>query len=53
MISIFFVLQKVVRKIESNPTGPGDKPKKEVVITDCGSLPVDEPFSTEKEPSEE
>ena len=28
----------VVRKIEDNPTGAGDKPKKEVVIADCGKL---------------
>lgn len=39
---------KVVRKIEANPTAAGDKPKKEVVIADCGSLPVDEPFAVEK-----
>lgn len=32
----------IIRKIESQPTSPGDKPKKEVVITDCGSLPESE-----------
>lgn len=39
----------VVRKIENNPTSSGDKPVKEVVIKDCGSLPVDTPFAVEKE----
>ncbi|CAC5411415.1 PPIB [Mytilus coruscus] len=43
----------VVRKIESNPTAAGDKPKKDVVIVECGSLPVDEPFAVEKKASEE
>ncbi|XP_062590698.1 peptidyl-prolyl cis-trans isomerase 5-like [Saccostrea cucullata] len=38
----------VVRKIERNPTAGGDKPKEEVVIKDCGSLPVDTPFAVEK-----
>lgn len=41
--------QDVVRKIENNPTSSGDKPVKEVVIKDCGSLPVDTPFAVEKE----
>lgn len=30
--------EDVVRKIESNPTGTSDKPKKAVVIEDSGSL---------------
>ncbi|KAK3098964.1 hypothetical protein FSP39_024752 [Pinctada imbricata] len=38
----------VVRKIEKTETGPGDKPKKDVVIKDSGSLPVPEPFAVEK-----
>ncbi|KAI8851924.1 putative cis-trans protein [Chytridium lagenaria] len=32
----------IVRKIESTPTNPGDKPKEEVVIADSGELPVEE-----------
>jgi len=28
----------VVEKMESNPTAPGDKPIKEVKITNCGEL---------------
>lgn len=28
----------VVRKIENLPTSPGDKPNKDVVITDCGEI---------------
>lgn len=43
----------VVRKIENNPTGPRDVPKKEVKIVASGSLPVDAPFETSMEPSEE
>jgi len=38
----------VVKKIESNPTGPGDKPKKEVKIKDSGSIVVDVPFAVEQ-----
>lgn len=54
-LSVIFCLflQSVVRKIESNPTAAGDKPKKDVVIAECGSLPVDEPFAVEKKASEE
>ncbi|XP_045156533.1 peptidyl-prolyl cis-trans isomerase B-like [Mercenaria mercenaria] len=44
---------KVVRKIESTKTKPGDKPEKDVVIADCGSLPVDKPFAVLKKASEE
>merc|ERR1712044_101280 len=40
----------VVRKIESTPTHPGDKPKKEVLIADCGHEQLEKPFATEKEP---
>lgn len=43
----------VVRKIESTKTGRQDRPEKDVVIADCGSLPVEEPFAVEKAPSEE
>merc|ERR1711963_721812 len=38
----------VVRKIENNPTGAQDRPKKEVLISDCGELEVAEPFAVEK-----
>lgn len=38
----------VVRKIESMNTDSGDKPTKSVVIVDCGSLPVEEPFAVPK-----
>eukprot|EP01126_Amoeba_proteus_P043701 TRINITY_DN4811_c0_g1_i4.p1 TRINITY_DN4811_c0_g1~~TRINITY_DN4811_c0_g1_i4.p1 ORF type:complete len:180 (-),score=28.81 TRINITY_DN4811_c0_g1_i4:200-697(-) len=30
--------QEVVKKIEANPTGTGDKPRKAVVIAQCGQL---------------
>jgi len=40
---------KVVREIESNPTGAQDRPKKEVTIADCGEIKVEEPFAVEKE----
>merc|ERR1712154_662022 len=38
----------VVKKVEGNPTGAQDKPKKEVLISDCGELEVAEPFAVEK-----
>merc|ERR1711971_528838 len=37
----------VVRAIESNPTGARDKPAKEVVISNSGTLPVDAPYAVE------
>jgi peptidyl-prolyl cis-trans isomerase B (cyclophilin B) len=40
---------KVVKAVEANPTEAQDKPKKEVVIADCGEIDVAEPFSVEKE----
>uniref|UniRef100_A0A0N4ZHT5 Peptidyl-prolyl cis-trans isomerase n=1 Tax=Parastrongyloides trichosuri TaxID=131310 RepID=A0A0N4ZHT5_PARTI len=40
----------VVRKIENTPTNPGDRPKSDVVIADCGELPLDAPFETDKAP---
>ncbi|KAI0208146.1 Peptidyl-prolyl cis-trans isomerase B [Lamellibrachia satsuma] len=43
----------VVRKVESTKTGQQDKPAKDVVIADCGSLPVDKPFAVTKESAEE
>lgn len=39
----------VVRKIEQTATHPGDRPKKDVEIIDCGELSVDAPFDTPKE----
>jgi len=33
--------EDVVRKIESNPTGSGDKPKQAVVIEDSGSVELE------------
>ena len=39
---------KVVKTVESNPTGAQDRPKKEVVISDCGELEVAEPFAVDK-----
>jgi len=41
---------KVVRKIEATETNPGDKPKKKVVVSDCGHEVVETPFAVEKEP---
>ncbi|OZC11915.1 peptidyl-prolyl cis-trans isomerase, cyclophilin-type [Onchocerca flexuosa] len=39
----------VVRKIEQTATHPGDRPKQDVEIIDCGELPLDAPFDTPKE----
>lgn len=39
----------VVKKIEQTETQPGDRPKQEVKIIDCGELPVDVSFETLKE----
>lgn len=44
---------KVVREIEKGKTSNRDKPEKDVVIKDSGSLPVDKPFAVEKAPAEE
>ena len=41
--------QDVVQKIESTETGERDRPVKDVVIKDSGSLPVDEPFKVDKD----
>merc|ERR1712038_647835 len=43
----------VVRKIEATPTAPGDKPKSDVTITDCGHEKVEKPFAVAKEPVKE
>ncbi|WP_395241663.1 peptidylprolyl isomerase, partial [Salmonella sp. s51933] len=39
----------VVKKIEKIPTGEKDLPLKDVIIADCGSLPVPAPFIVPKE----
>jgi hypothetical protein len=41
---------KVVRLIESNPTGEGDRPVKEVRVNECGSraLEKDEQFNARR-----
>lgn len=40
--------QDLVTAIENVKTGPSDRPTIDVVIKDCGTLPVDEPFAVEK-----
>lgn len=42
-------MQDVVRKVEQTKTGAMDRPEKDVVIADCGTLPLDEPFTVAKE----
>lgn len=44
---------KVVREIEGTKTDGRDKPIKDVVIVDSGSLPVSEPFAVDKADAEE
>ena len=39
----------VVRRIESEKTDARDRPEREVKIEDCGTLPVEEPFSVTKD----
>jgi len=41
----------VVKSIESNKTGAQDRPVKEVVIADCGVLPLDKSFNVEDKDS--
>lgn len=43
----------VVRKIEALKTLPNDKLVDDVVIADCGSIPVPKPFSVEKADADE
>jgi len=43
----------VVRMIEDAEKGASDRPTKDVVIADSGSLPVDKPFAVAKEPVKE
>ncbi|GAB0098178.1 Peptidyl-prolyl cis-trans isomerase [Sergentomyia squamirostris] len=44
---------KIVRKVEATETDGRDRPVKDVVIADCGSLPVDEQFAVDKADAEE
>lgn len=37
-----------MRKIEKMKTGANDRPSKDVAIADCGSLPVDKPFTVKR-----
>ncbi|BHF66123.1 hypothetical protein SprV_0200913700 [Sparganum proliferum] len=37
----------VVKAVGSTETNPNDRPKKDVTITDCGSLPVENEFNIE------
>lgn len=39
----------IIRKIGSTKTNQSDRPEKDVVIADCGVLPVDEPFAVSKD----
>uniref|UniRef100_A0A914KJI4 Peptidyl-prolyl cis-trans isomerase n=3 Tax=Meloidogyne TaxID=189290 RepID=A0A914KJI4_MELIC len=39
----------IVHEIEDGETGGGDRPKLDVVIVDCGELPVAEPFIVSRE----
>jgi peptidyl-prolyl cis-trans isomerase B (cyclophilin B) len=39
----------VVRVVESTKTGANDRPVEDIVIADCGTLPVDAPFSVARD----
>lgn len=41
---------KFVRQIEKTETGHSDRPKKPVIINDCGHIVLDKPFAVLKEP---
>lgn len=43
----------IIKKIGATKTSGSDRPVQEVVIADCGELPVDEPFSVAKEDAKE
>ncbi|TPP60925.1 Peptidyl-prolyl cis-trans isomerase B [Fasciola gigantica] len=43
----------VVRKIENSKTNPRDAPLVDIIISDCGELPVEEPFHVDKEAAED
>ena len=44
-----FPAKDVVRKIEQTKTGAMDRPEKDVVISECGVLPLEEPFTVDRE----
>ena len=39
----------IIRKIGATKTDGADRPVKDVVIADCGVLPVEEPFAVTKD----
>jgi hypothetical protein len=43
----------IVRRIEATPTLAGDRPEQNVLITESGHIPVEDPFSVEKEDSKD
>lgn len=43
----------VVRKIENAEKDSRDKPVLDVIIADCGSIPVPQPYSVDKADAEE
>ena len=53
LMTISTLFQDVVRKIEKQETGANNKPKKDCVIADSGTLPVEEAFHVEKKPAQE
>ena len=44
-----FPAKDVVRKIEQTKTGAMDHPEKDIVISECGVLPLEEPFTVDRE----
>ena len=42
-----------MRKIEKTNTGAMDRPEKDVVIAECGVLPLEEPFVVEDKNADE
>ncbi len=54
-ILLLFAVQgmDIVRTIEKNPTDGRDKPKKDVVIEDCGHEAVETPFAVTKDDATE
>ena len=49
MYNVSCLFQDVVRKIEKTKTGANDRPAKDVIIKDSGSLEVEEPFAVAKD----
>jgi len=45
---------EVVRTIEATPTGPADRPLEDVIVKECGPLPlVDGPYEIDFEDAQE